>query len=49
MLLDEKELQNDAIQCEEIEYNIRRTIQKISKELQLIKMNDNLYEKHNLY
>ena len=42
MLLDEKELQNDAIQCEEIEYNIRRTIQKISKELQLIKMNDNL-------
>ena len=49
MLLDEKELQNDAIQCEEIEYNIRRTIQKISKELQLIKMNDNLYEKHNLF
>ena len=49
MLLDEKELQNDAIQCEKIEYNIRRTIQKISKELQLIKMNDNLYEKHNLF
>ena len=49
MLLDEKELQNDAIHCEEIEYNIRRTIQKISKELQLIKMNDNLYEKHNLF
>ena len=26
MLLDEEELENDAIQCEEIEYNIRRTI-----------------------
>ena len=25
-LLDEEELENDAIQCEEIEYNIRRTI-----------------------
>ena len=28
MLLDEEELENDAIQCEEIKYNIRRTIQK---------------------
>ena len=25
-LFDEEELENDAIQCEEIEYNIRRTI-----------------------
>ena len=40
MLLDEEELQNDAIQCEEAKYNIRRTIQKISKELQSIKIND---------
>ena len=31
--LDEEELENDAIQCEEIEYNIRQTIQKILKEL----------------
>ena len=37
MLVDEEELENDAIQCEEIEYNIRRIIQKISKELQSIK------------
>ena len=29
MLLDEEGLENDAIQCEEIEYNIRRNIQKI--------------------
>ena len=28
MLLDEEELENDAIQCEEIKYNIRRTTQK---------------------
>ena len=42
MLLDEEELENDVIQCEEIEYNIRRTIQKMSKELQLIKIADNL-------
>ena len=27
MLLDEEELENDVIQCEEIEYNIRRTIE----------------------
>ena len=40
MLLDEEELQNDVIQCEEAKYNIRRTIQKISKELQSIKIND---------
>ena len=33
MLLNEEELKNDAIQCEEIKYNIRRTMQKISKEL----------------
>ena len=42
MLLDEKELEDDAIQCEDIEYNTRRAIQKISKELQSIKINDNL-------
>ena len=42
MLLDEEELENDVIQCEEIDYNIRWTIQKISKELQSIKINDNL-------
>ena len=42
MLLDEEELEDEAVQCEEIEYNIRRTIQKISKELQSIKINDNL-------
>ena len=47
MLLDEEELENDAIQCEEIEYNIRRTIQKISKELQSIKINDNLSNVNN--
>ena len=42
MLLDEEELENDAIQCEEMEYNIGRIIQKISKELQSMKINDNL-------
>ena len=47
MLLDEEELENDAIQCEEIEYNIRRVIQKISKELQSIKINDNLSNVNN--
>ena len=47
MLLDEEELENDAIQCEEIERNIRRTIQKISKELQSIKINDNLSNVNN--
>ena len=47
MLLDEEELEDDAIQCEEIEYNIRRTIQKISKELQSIKINDNLSNVNN--
>ena len=47
MLLDEEELEDDAIQCEEIEYNIRRTIQKISKELQSIKINDNLWNVSN--
>ena len=41
MLLDEEELENNEIKCEEIKYN-RRTIQKISKELKSIKMNDNL-------
>ena len=46
-LLDEEELENDAIQCEEIEYNIRRIIQKISKELQSIKINDNLSNVNN--
>ena len=46
-LLDEEELENDAIQCEEIEYNIRRVIQKISKELQSIKINDNLSNVNN--
>ena len=46
MLLDEEELENDAIQCEEIEYN-RRTIQKILKELQSIKINDNLSNVNN--
>ena len=46
-LLDEEESENDAIQCEEIEYNIRRTIQKISKELQSIKINDNLSNVNN--
>ena len=40
MLLDEEELENDAIQCEQIDYNIGRTIQKISKELQSMKIND---------
>ena len=33
VLLDEEELENDTIQYEEIEHNIKRTIQKISKEL----------------
>ena len=47
MLLDEEELEDDAVQCEEIEYNIRRTIQKISKELQSIKINDNLSNVNN--
>ena len=42
MLLDEEELENDAIQCEQIEYNIGRTIQKISKELQSMKINDRI-------
>ena len=42
MLLDEEELGNDAIQCEQIEYNIGRTIQKISKELQSMKINDRI-------
>ena len=31
MLPDDEGLENNAIQCEEIEYNIRRTIQKLSK------------------
>ena len=39
MLLDEEELENDTIQCEEIEYNIRRTIQKKSKELPAVDKN----------
>ena len=39
MLLDEEEVENDAIQCKEIEYNIRRTIQKISKEFPAIDKN----------
>ena len=47
MLLDEEELEDEAVQCEEIEYNIRRTIQKISKELQSIKINDNLSNVNN--
>ena len=47
MLLDEEELENDVIQCEEIDYNIRWTIQKISKELQSIKINDNLSNVNN--
>ena len=47
MLLDEEELENDVIQCEEIEYNIRRTIQKISKELQSIKINENFSNVNN--
>ena len=42
MLLDEEELGNDAIQCEQIECNIGRTIQKISKELQSMKINDRI-------
>ena len=42
MLLDEEELGNDTIQCEQIEYNIGRTIQKISKELQSMKINDRI-------
>ena len=46
-LLEEEESENEAIQCEEIEYNIRRTIQKISKELQSIKINDNLSNVNN--
>ena len=29
MLPDEEGLENNAFQCEEIEYNIRRTIQKL--------------------
>ena len=45
-LLDEEELENDAIQCEEIEYD-RRTIPKILKELQSIKINDNLSNVNN--
>ena len=47
MLLDEEELEDEAILCEEIEYKIRRTIQKISKELQSIKINDNLSNVNN--
>ena len=47
MLLDEEELENDVIQCEEIEYNIGRTIQKISKELQSIKINENVSNVNN--
>ena len=47
MLLDEEELENNAIQWEEIEYNIRRTIQTISKELQSIKINDDLSHVNN--
>ena len=47
MLLVGEELENDAIQCEEIEHNIRRTIQKISKELQSITINDNLSNVNN--
>ena len=47
MLLDEEELENDVIQCEEIDYNIRWTIQKISKELQSLKINDNLSNVNN--
>ena len=47
MLIDEEELENDAIQCEEIEYNIRQTIQNISKELQWMKINDNLSNVNN--
>ena len=47
MLIDEEELENDAIQCEEIEYNIRQTIQNISKELQSMKINDNLSNVNN--
>ena len=31
MLLDEEVLENDAIECEEIGYNIRQTIQKYQK------------------
>ena len=41
MLLDEEELENNEIQCEEIKYN-KRTIKKTSKELKSMKMNDNL-------
>ena len=47
MLLDEKELEKDSIQCEEIESNIRPTIQKISKELQSMKINENLSNVNN--
>ena len=47
MLLDEEELEIGAILCEEIEYNIRRTIPKISKELQSIKINDDLSNVNN--
>ena len=47
MLLDEEELENDTIQCEEIEHNIKRKIQKISKELRSIKINDNLLNVNN--
>ena len=46
MLLDEEELENNVIHCEEIKYN-RRTLQKISKELKSIKMNDNLSNVNN--
>ena len=46
MLLDEEELENNEIHCEEIKYN-RRTLQKISKELKSIKMNDNLSNVNN--
>ena len=46
MLLDEEELENNEIRCEEIKYN-RRTLQKISKELKSIKMNDNLSNVNN--
>ena len=35
------------VQCEEIEYKLRQTIQRTSKELQLIKINDNLSNVNN--
>ena len=47
MLPDEEGLENNAFQCEEIEYNIRRTIQKYEKKLLSIKMNDNLSNVNN--